>query len=406
MSTSRTTTTTTQPTASSSSRPADPLRPGTLIDEDEDEILWEALARVERVKARKAAEAAKKKAAEEAAARKAEEERRKKEVAAKRKAAQEARDRASRAQQQDAELIERRRLLAEAATARSQRGTSPSEMLVSPRRPIVEIRREKGKGRARIPARPVGGDPDDGDNGNDDDDDDEEEREPCERCKANKIPCLQQAGKRSSVICKPCHDSKVRCSFSGQPSTVKREGGSGERIAVMESQMAQSLADLRALREANSKSHQYLRQLLRRQEDDHARLIAMETRMAMMGMGEGPAVAGPSSRRTKRRRPLKQRRIVEESAEEEEEEEEKEVEEKEAEVEKDGEGEEEEMEAEEEGEGEAPAPTTAKAVASEKGKEKEVVAPLVAFCPAFLYIQNNVIAFKLESEWAAKRRKK
>ncbi|KAJ3911666.1 hypothetical protein F5877DRAFT_85672 [Lentinula edodes] len=359
MSTSRTTTTSTQPTASSSSRPADPPRPGTPINEDEDEILREALARVERVKARKAAEAAKKKAAEEAAARKAEEERRKKEIAAKRKAAQEAQDRASRAQQQDAELVERRRLLAAAATARSQRGTSPSEMSVSPRRPVVEIRREKGQGRARIPARPLGGDPDDGD------DDDEEEREPCERCKAKKIPCLQQAGKRSSVICKPCHDSKVRCSFSGRPSTVKREGGSGERIAVLESQMAQSLADLRALREANSKSHQYLHQLLRRQEDDHARLIAMETRMAMMGMGEGPVVAGLSSRRTERRRPLKRRRIVEESAEEEEEEEEeKEVEEKEAEVEKDGEGD--EVEEEEEG----MAPTEARA---DKGKEKEVV---------------------------------
>ncbi|GAW10286.1 hypothetical protein LENED_012535 [Lentinula edodes] len=134
----------------------------------------------------------------------------------------------------------------------------------------------------------------------------------------------------------------------------------------MESQMAQSLADLRALREANLESHQYLHQLLRRQEDNHARLIAMETRMAMMGMGEGPAVAGPSSRRTERRRLLKRQRIVEESAEEEEEEE-KEVEEKE-----DGEGEEEEMEAEEEGEVEAPASTTAKTVTSEKGKERAV----------------------------------
>ncbi|KAJ3911969.1 hypothetical protein F5877DRAFT_85329 [Lentinula edodes] len=233
----------------------------------------------------------------------------------------------------------------------------------SPRRPIVEIRKEKGKGREGIPARPVGGDPDNGDDG-DDDDDNKEEREPCERCKAKKIPCLQQASKWSSVICKPCHDSKVRCSFSGRPLTVKREGSSGERIAVMESQMAQSLADLRALREADSKTHQYLRQLLRRQEDDHARLIAMETRMAMMGMGEGPAVVGPSNRRTERRR------IVEESTEEEEEE--KEVEEKEDEVEKDGEGEEEEMEAEEEGEGEVPAPTTVKTVTSEKGKERAV----------------------------------
>ncbi|KAJ4500618.1 hypothetical protein C8R41DRAFT_914193 [Lentinula lateritia] len=143
----------------------------------------------------------------------------------------------------------------------------------------------------------------------------------------------------------------------------QREGGSGERIAIMESQMAQSLADLRASREADSKTHQYLRQLLRKQEDDHAQLIAMETRMAMMGMGGG-SLAGPSRLTTERRR------IVEESEEEEEgAEEEKGVEEKENGVEEDGEGE--EMEAE--GEGEAPAPTATKTVASEKGKGKEVV---------------------------------
>ncbi|GAW03814.1 hypothetical protein LENED_005566 [Lentinula edodes] len=109
--------------------------------------------------------------------------------------------------------------------------------------------------------------------------------------------------------------------------------------------MAQVLADNRALREANSKSHQYLRQLLRRQEDDHARLISMDTRMGILGMGEGPATAGPSRRTAERRRPLKRRRIVEESGDEEEEE--REVEEKEKEVDKDGEGEEEEIEEEE-----------------------------------------------------------
>ncbi|KAF8824497.1 hypothetical protein HHX47_DHR8000246 [Lentinula edodes] len=176
-----------------------------------------------------------------------------------------------------------------------------------------------------------------------------------------------QAGKRSSIICKPCHDAKVRCSYSGRPTTSKqREGRSGERIAVMESQMAQSLADLRALQEADSKTHQYLRQLLRRQEDDHARLIAMETRMAMMGMGEGAATAGPSRRITERQ-PLKRRRVVEES--DEERQGGNEVEEKEKEA--DGEGEEEEGEGmEAEGEGEAPAPPTA---TSEKGKGKEVV---------------------------------
>ncbi|GAW06213.1 hypothetical protein LENED_008117 [Lentinula edodes] len=114
--------------------------------------------------------------------------------------------------------------------------------------------------------------------------------------------------------------------------------------------MAQVLADNRALQEADSKSHQYLHQLLRRQEDDHARLISMDTRMTMMGMGEEPATAGPS------RRIAERRRIVEES-----EEEDIEVEEKE--TEKDGEGEEEEIVEEE------TAPTE---VQSEKGKDKAV----------------------------------
>ncbi|KAJ3872093.1 hypothetical protein F5051DRAFT_445528 [Lentinula edodes] len=331
MSTSRTTTTTIpQPRASTSARPADPPMPDVPADEDEDSIMREALARVERVKARKA-EVARRRAEEEEAAR---------------KAAEEGSGRPT-----------------PSGTRCSRSGHSGAGG-----RGRVEVTKMKSKGKGKASAQPVGGDPNDGD-----DDDNDEDREPCERCKVKKIPCLEQAGKRSSVICKPCHDAKVRCSYSGRPYVVKKEGGtspSGERLAVLESQMAQLLADNRALREANSKSHQYLRQLLRRQEDDHTRLISMDTRMGLMGMGEGPAMAGPSRRTTERRRPLKRRRVVEESDQEEEEEKEQEVEEDgEQEVEEEGRG----MEVEGEGEGEAPAPTTAKTVASEKGKEKEVV---------------------------------
>ncbi|KAJ3803676.1 hypothetical protein F5876DRAFT_84727 [Lentinula aff. lateritia] len=132
----------------------------------------------------------------------------------------------------------------------------------------------------------------------------------------------------------------------------------------MESQLAQLLADNRALREATSRSHQYLRQLLRRQDEDHARLIAIDTRNAMTGL----AIPGPSRSVSDRPRGLKRRRIVENSEEEEEEEK---GEEKIVEGEKDGEGEE-DIEEEEE-EGEAPAPKKAKMAASEKGKEKEVI---------------------------------
>ncbi|KAJ3884467.1 hypothetical protein GG344DRAFT_83979 [Lentinula edodes] len=369
MTTSRTTTTTASSTAGPSRSRLVPLPPHPdpavheeegLEDEDEDDIIRRAQEGVERVRARKAAAAAKKATEEKAA----------KAAAARERAAQEAREWALRARQQEEEILERRRLLAEAATARSQRGTSPSEMSASPRRLVVEIWRKlanKGKGKAK--AQPVGGDPDDGDD-RDDDDDNEDDRAPCERCKNKKLPCQMQAGKRSSIICKPCHDAKVRCSYSGRPTTSKqREGGSGECIAIMESQMALSLANLRALREAESKTHQYLRQLLRKQEDDHARLIAIETRMAMMGMGGESAMAGPSRETTERRRPLKRRRVVRES--DEEEEEEKEVQQG---MEEDGEGEVEEQGGEVEVEGGEEG--EAKAVTSDKGKEKDS-APVV-----------------------------
>ncbi|KAJ3884147.1 hypothetical protein GG344DRAFT_84499 [Lentinula edodes] len=152
MLTSRTTTTTNTTAGPLWSRPAAPLPPANPIGQenedlgdDEDKILRRAHERVRRIREQKATAAAKKKAEEEAAKKAAEEAQRKKMAAAR-------------------ELEERRRLMAEAATARSQRGTSPSEISVSPRRPVVEIRRAaRSKGKGKAPAQPVGGDPDDDD---------------------------------------------------------------------------------------------------------------------------------------------------------------------------------------------------------------------------------------------------
>ncbi|KAJ3891200.1 hypothetical protein GG344DRAFT_77116 [Lentinula edodes] len=235
MLTSRTTTTTIpQPRASTSSCPADPPSTGIPADEDEDSIVNDALARVERVKMRKAEEA-RKQAEEEAAARRAvEEEQRRKDAAAwasvaRKKAVQE---------QQHAEVVERQQLL----WRPQQRGVSRALHPVMCRSPL-RGRWWKFEGREKVQTQPVGGDPDDSD---------DEEREPCERCKAKKIPCLQLAGKWR------------------RPSMGKQEGTSDEQMTVMESQMARSLANLWALPETNTKSHQYLCQLLRQQEDNHA----------------------------------------------------------------------------------------------------------------------------------------
>ncbi|KAJ3858161.1 hypothetical protein EV359DRAFT_69229, partial [Lentinula novae-zelandiae] len=127
----------------------------------------------------------------------------------------------------------------------------------SPRRPVVEIRRSKGKGKERAQEEAAGGDPDDG---GDENDDDEDDRAPCEQCRAKKISCQMQAGKRSSIICKPCHDAKVKCSYSGRPLFVKKEvsaNPTGERLAVLESQVAQLLADNRQLRDGQVKANTY-----------------------------------------------------------------------------------------------------------------------------------------------------
>ncbi|KAJ3904590.1 hypothetical protein F5879DRAFT_1030639 [Lentinula edodes] len=329
MSGSRTQTTTTITSAGPlRSRPTNPP-PSEPVDdddevleeEDDDEAIWRAEEKVRRMKARKAAAAAKKKAEEEAAREAAEEAQRKKEAAVR-------------------ELEERRRVMAEAATARSRRGSLPGGSSV-----VVEIRKEKGKGKAK--AQPIGGDPDDGGDGEDDDDDDDG-RAPCERCRSKKISCQMQAGKRSSIICKPCHDAKVRCSYSRRPSTVKREGGGnplGERIAVLESQMAQLLADNRQLRDGQIKANTYHRHMTQKLE-----WLIMDANRRRNSPPELPE-AGPSAPSKKRRR-----------AADSDEEEEKEME---GEMEKEGK----EVESEEEGEEENDKLVPKKA-RSEKGKER------------------------------------
>ncbi|KAJ3911144.1 hypothetical protein F5877DRAFT_86407 [Lentinula edodes] len=190
-------------------------------------------------------------------------------------------------------------------------------------------------------------DPDDGGDG--DDDDDKDDRAPCERCRTKKLSCQMQAGKRSSIICKPCHDAKVKCSYSGRPSTVKREGGgqpTGERLAVLESQVAQLLADNRQLRDGQVKANTYHRHFNRKL--DWLITDAARRRRTPPELPE----AGPSGVSKKRRR-------VVDSDEEEEQEIEGEMEKEGGEV---------EVEVEEGEEGDEPAPKKAR---SEKGKERE-----------------------------------
>ncbi|KAJ3912054.1 hypothetical protein F5877DRAFT_85234 [Lentinula edodes] len=316
MSTSRTITTARQRSSAAGplrSRPTPPppidlTTHGDPDEDDDDEAIRRAEERVRKMKARKAAAAAKKKAEEEAARKAAEEARKQKEAAAR-------------------ELEEHQRVMAEAATAR------------------MEIRKEKAK------AQPVGGDPDDGGD-REDEDKDEDDRAPCEQCRSKKISCQMQAGKRSSVICKPCHDAKVRCSYSGRPSTVKREGGGnlyGERLAVLESQVAQLLADNRQLRDGQVKANTYHRHMNRKL--DWLVTEASRRRRTPPELPEaGPLVL-----------PKKQQRL----ADSDEEEEQGRVEEKVGE-EEDGEGEEEMEERGEEVRGE-PAPTRGQL---EKGKER------------------------------------
>ncbi|KAJ3860299.1 hypothetical protein EV359DRAFT_85467 [Lentinula novae-zelandiae] len=148
-----TTTTTASPRAGpSTSRPIppSPSDPADFKDDEQednvDEIMRRAREKVWRVKEKRAAEAAKRKAEEEAARKAAEEARWQKEAAVR-------------------ELVKRRQRLAEAATARSWRGTSPREVSESPHRPIVEVRRIKGKGKERVREEAAGGDPDNGGEG-------------------------------------------------------------------------------------------------------------------------------------------------------------------------------------------------------------------------------------------------
>ncbi|KAJ3858223.1 hypothetical protein EV359DRAFT_69185, partial [Lentinula novae-zelandiae] len=248
MTTSRTTTETTNTvgsipiTGGTDPQPSDPTCPSTLSASDKERELEKQMERnqerLQKLKEkRKAKEAARKKAEEEAARRAAEKEQERQEVAA-------------RARRSEEEAAEKRRRMA----ARNRRGPSLGEVTASACQVKVEIPLVIRKGKGHLRTEAVGGDPDDS-NDSDDDDDDEDEWAPCERYQAQRIPCQMHTGKRSSLICKPCHDSKVQCSYSGWPPTVKREGGvqpTGKHLAVLESQMAQLLTDNRQFREGQA----------------------------------------------------------------------------------------------------------------------------------------------------------
>ncbi|KAJ3900567.1 hypothetical protein F5879DRAFT_992763 [Lentinula edodes] len=203
------------------------------------------------------------------------------------------------------------------------------------RRAREKIRRVKGKGKERVQAEATSGDPDDG---GDKEEDDEDDRAPCEQCRAKKISCQMQAGKRSSIICKPCHDAKVKCSYSGRPLIVKKEvsaNPTGKRLAVLESQMAQLPANNWQLHEGQASQQEV--------GLAYDRCSQTERNTAQNAGG----------------RPLAAAEEMEKVVDSEEEEEEKIVEE-------------EEVEEEEGEEQQAPAPKKAKTAASEKGKKREV----------------------------------
>ncbi|KAJ3925600.1 MAG: hypothetical protein NXY57DRAFT_1068057 [Lentinula lateritia] len=169
------------------------------------------------------------------------------EEAAKKKVEEEAARRTAAEEQQQQEAAEKRRRLAAAAAARSRRGPPSSEATTSARQVEVKVPRLVKKGKAPTRNEVSGGDPDNGDDGKDDDDKDEE-KEPCEQCKAKKIPCLQQAGKRSSIILKK--------EVTSNPTS--------ERLAVLESQVAQLLADNRVLREGQIRANTYNRHMMKK----------------------------------------------------------------------------------------------------------------------------------------------
>ncbi|KAJ3858929.1 hypothetical protein EV359DRAFT_87022 [Lentinula novae-zelandiae] len=235
-----------------------PVTPNASDKERELELEMERTReRMRRLKeTRKAEEEAKRKAEEEAVRQAAEEERQRQEAAA----------RAVSARRKEEEAAEKRRRIA--AAARSHQGPAPGDASTSCRQVEVEIpwMIKKGTGTQSMEAR----DPNDGDNGSDgEDDDDDKEWTPCERCQSKKIPCLQQEGKRNTVICKPCHDSK---------------------IAVWESQMAQLLADNRQLRDGQIRTNTFQRHLLKKINwliMDAARRGKLPVLQNCQGKGEG-----------------------------------------------------------------------------------------------------------------------
>ncbi|KAJ3859496.1 hypothetical protein EV359DRAFT_68103, partial [Lentinula novae-zelandiae] len=114
------------------------------------------------------------------------------------------------------------------------------------------------KGKAPQRAEVSGGDLDDSD-------EEDNEKEPCKQCKAKKIPCLQQAGKRSSII-------------------------------LLESQMAQLLANNWQLREGQVRANTYNRHIIKKLD------WLMRDAVRRRELSPEAPTAGPSELPKKRRR--------------------------------------------------------------------------------------------------------
>ncbi|KAJ3897906.1 hypothetical protein F5879DRAFT_995403 [Lentinula edodes] len=169
-------------------------------------------------------------------------------------------------------LREQKKAEEEAARcAAAEERQQQDEATTSTRRVEVEVPRLVKKGKA-LPRNEVSrGDPDDSKDGKDSDEDDEE-KEPCEQCQAKRIPCLQQAGKRSSII------------------STNSEGGGLQR------QMAQLLADSQILREGQIRANTYDCHMMKKLE-----WLMRDAARRREGSPEEP-IAGPLVLPKKRRR--------------------------------------------------------------------------------------------------------
>jgi hypothetical protein len=145
--------------------------------------------------------------------------------------------------------------------------------------------------KAATAPEPEDDDPPPGDEGDDDDDEDPKtpkggkDRAPCDRCRTGGHLCTPQVGVPGATSCAKCHQSRVRCSWTGKSKKPRGKSGESRRDLLLEDQ----LGNLQAESSRMARELQSVREQLREMREQNREILRLLRESREEGSGGSPS---------------------------------------------------------------------------------------------------------------------